>query len=117
MKRLILVAVLGAVALPGCIVAVERRDPPPRYNTPPPPPPPPPAVVEVQWNDCRTVILREYYDCDYDTVGTFDYYEDRCGVPEDDLFFLLHISRNCGANFHEVVFHYNRCNRVLWDVC
>ena len=115
MKRLMLAALVGALALPGCIVAVEQRRT--HYDPPPPPPPPPPAQVTVEWNDARTVVLREYYDCDWDTVGAFEYYENNYGIPEDDLFFCLHISRMSGRNFHEVVFTYSNCNRVLWDVC
>jgi hypothetical protein len=118
MKRMMLVALVVALVGPGCIVAVESR-PPRTYSPPPqPPPPPPPAQVTVEWHDARTVVLREYYECDWDSVGAFEYYEDTCGIPEDDLFFLLHVSRITGSPFHEVVFTYNNnCNRVLWNVC
>ncbi|HEU4338901.1 MAG TPA: hypothetical protein VFS19_02435 [Planctomycetota bacterium] len=114
MRRLMLAALVASLALPGCIVAVEGRTH--RTYNPPPPPPPPPAEVTVEWNDARTVVLREYYHCDWDTVGAFEYYETDCGIPEDDLFFLLHISRVSGRNFHEVCFTYQHRNRVLWDV-
>src|SRR5690349_13312927 len=103
MRRLMLAALVATLALPGCIVAVEGRTTTHRtYSPPPPPPPPPPAEVTVEWNDARTVVLREYYGCDWDTCGAFEYYESDCGFPEDDLFFLLHISRVTGRNFHEV---------------
>ena len=115
MKRLMLAALVGAFALPGCIVAVEQRRT--HYDPPPPPPPAPPAEVTVEWNDARTVVLREYYDCDWETVGAFEYYEDNYGIPEDDLFFCMYVSRASGRNFHEVIFTYTNCNRVLWDVC
>lgn len=114
MKRLLVAGLVGMFALPGCVVAVEHREH--RYH-PPPPPPPPPAAVTVEWHDSRAVVLREYYDCDWDTVGAFEYYEDTCGIPEDDLFFLLHVSRVTGRNFHHVVYTYGHCNRNLWNVC
>src|SRR5262245_51529499 len=102
MKRLMLVALVAAFTAPGCIVAVETREH--RTYTPPPPPPPPaPAEVTVEWHDARTVVLREYYGCDWDTVGAFEYYDEQCGIPEDDLFFLLHVSCITGRPFHEVV--------------
>src|SRR5688572_4862117 len=116
MKKLIFAALVTTFLIPGCVVAVESRHP--RHSPPPPPPPPPPpAQVTVEWHDSRTVVLREYYDCDWDTVGAFEYYEDVCGIPEDDLFFLLHVSRVGNRSFHEVVYTYDSCNRVLWDVC
>jgi hypothetical protein len=116
MKRLILMAVAGAVALSGCIVAVERRDHPPRHYDPPPPPVEQ-ATVTVAWNDARVVFLREYYGCDWDDVGCFDFYETRHGIPEDDLFVLFYIARHRNINFHEVVFTYESCGRNIFQVC
>ena len=37
-------------------------------------------------------------------------------IPEDDLFFLLHVSRVCGRPFDEVVFTYSTCDRQLFRV-
>ncbi|HKS17386.1 MAG TPA: hypothetical protein VJU16_08750, partial [Planctomycetota bacterium] len=70
MKRMMLVALVAAILVPGCIVAVESRTHR-TYSPPPPPPPPPPPQVTVEWHDARTVVLREYYECDWDTVGAF----------------------------------------------
>ena len=117
MKRLILLATAGVVALSGCIVAVERRDNPPRHYDPPPPPPVEQAQVTVAWNDARVVFLQEYYGCDWDDVGCFDYYETRYGIPEDDLFVLFYIARHRNVNFHEVVFTYESCGRNIFQVC
>ncbi len=126
MKRLLALAALAAV-LPGCVVVVDdgkRRpvnrqaeplppSPAPAPQPPPPPPPPEPAVVEVSWKDARLVLLREYYGCDWDLVGTFEHYESRYAIEEEDLFSILFISQLSRMNFHEVVFHFERSNRDL----
>ncbi len=112
MRRLMLAAILGSLALPGCIVAVERHD----RHYQPPPPPPPSATVTVAWSDARVVFLREYYGCDWDDVGVFDFYHDRHGIPEDDLFVLFYIARHRSLNFHEVVFTYESCGRNIFQV-
>lgn len=122
MKRAAISAVL--IAGLGCVVVVKddgtRPSPRPTPRpaptwepTPAPTPVPPPPVVQVNWTDCRLVVLREYFECDWDLVGTFDFYETRHGIDEEDLFVLLFISRRSGLNFHEVVFHYERSGHDL----
>lgn len=116
MKHLMLAALLGTLALPGCVATVERRT---THSSPPPPPQATVSVaanVSVEWNDARVVFLREYYGCDWDDVGLFEYYETRHGIPEDDLFVLFYVSRRMNQNFHEVVFTYESCGRSVFEV-
>ena len=109
--RLMISMFLGALALAGCAVAAEPRMAPSSS-----PPPQQALTVTVAWNDARVVFLREYYGCDWDDAGMFDFYETRHGIPEDDLFVLFHISRHRNLNFHEVVFTYESCGRNIFQV-
>jgi len=117
MKRVMLAAIVGAFILPGCVVRTEPRT---SSSTPPPDEMQASGTVTVAWNsiawgDARVVFLREYYGCDWDDVGVFEFYETRHGIPEDDLFVLFYISRHRNMNVHEVVFAYESCGRSIYE--
>ncbi len=106
-----------AVVVPGCVVVVDgdghRRNPPPRE---PEVQPPPVQQVTVTWEESRTVIIREYYECDVTYIGAWEHYRDELLWSDEDLLVLLFIARIARVDFHEVCMSYERNRYNLWRV-
>ena len=104
---------LAAFALPvllaGCVTVVDdgRRRPADQ---------PEPETMTVVWVETRTVIVREYFECDPSYVGAVEYYGDEYSWSDDDLFVLLFIARVGRADFHDVCSSFELHRYNLWKV-
>jgi hypothetical protein len=120
MKRLPLL--LAAVIVSGCVVVVEDTGTSTRRTKGPPltgpdNTNPPPVTVTYTWEETRTVIVREYYECDATWVGQYEYYRDEYGYDDEDLLVLLFIARWARVSFHDVCVVWERNRFNLFAVC
>ncbi len=116
-------AFASLLALTACTVTVQerpapayRRPLPPPDHTPPQPPPPPAWQPTVTWDDCRTVIYREYFGLDWDSCGACEHYINQMAFDEGDMLVLAYIAAVTRSDIHDVVWMYERCGFQLFAV-
>ena len=101
-KNAILLGLL--VPLIGCVVHHSGRHYPRTTHTT--------VTADASWHDVRWVIWNEYYGCDTATVR----YIDTLGIHDDDIFFLLQLSRHLHIPFRDCVGIYRRHHGDLYLV-
>src|SRR5437867_10569464 len=98
MRWIVLLALLAAFT--GCVIPVEDNSSGTEVTHVSAPPP---GEVRVEWDDCRTVLYREYFDCDWRWISAIEYYRDEYRFDDDDLLVLVYIARRANVGLHEVV--------------